>query len=57
MGAWTRREDLVPALEELGSRWAADLKTYSSKHVLKVLGDTGMDLGTSDRREDIGASP
>lgn len=53
-GEW--REGLVPVLEELRSRGAADQETNGLKHVLEVLGDTGMDVGAGNRREDIGAS-
>lgn len=53
-GEW--REGLVPVLEELRSRRAADLETNGPKHMLETLGDTGMDMGAGDRREDTGAS-
>lgn len=50
------REDLVPVLEQLRSRGAAGLKTKSPEYALEVFGDTGIDLGSGDGREDIGSN-
>lgn len=51
------REDLVLILEQVRYRGAAGLTTKSPEHVLEVWGDTGINSGTGDRREDIGANP